>query len=168
MADEAGVPERLTFADDGRFPNSRLPALLYRGAVDDPSVAAMKARFTAHGWFGQWAGGIFDYHHYHSTAHEALGVASGAARVTLGGPGGEAVDLAAGDVVVIPAGVAHRRDSASADFCVVGAYPEGQDWDILRGEPGDRDKALVNLARVPLPESDPVTGRMGGLVKLWQ
>src|SRR5690606_8025516 len=97
MADEAGVPERLTFADYGQFPNSRLPALVYRGAVDGPSVAAMKARFTAHGWFGQWAGGIFDYHHYHSTAHEVLGVASGSARVTLGGPEGEAVDLAAGD-----------------------------------------------------------------------
>src|SRR5437870_8580248 len=35
------------------------------------------------------------------------------------------LDVQSGDVIVIPAGVAHQKLDASSDFAVVGAYPDG-------------------------------------------
>jgi uncharacterized protein YjlB len=70
---------------------------------------------------------------YHSTSHEVLGVHSGVATLRLGGEHGKNVEVVAGDVVIIPAGVAHQNLSSSDDFGVVGAYPGGHDWDLLRG-----------------------------------
>jgi uncharacterized protein YjlB len=79
------------------------------------------------------------------------------------------VRVNAGDVVVIPAGVAHQRVVASPDFLVVGAYPPGQeDFDTLRGHPGDRPKADENIAAVAMPRSDPVEGSTGTLLELWR
>lgn len=158
------------FADDGQFPNSRLPLLYYGAAItpDEATAETMEALFAANGWPPAWRASVFTYHHYHSTAHETLGVACGSADLMLGGPDGQTFNVRAGDVIVIPAGVAHRRLSSSADFLVVGAYPPGQDWDLLRGEPGDRPGADANIARVPLPETDPVSGSGGGLLTAWR
>lgn len=157
------------FNDDGVFPNSRLPLLFYGAALpaDAASAEAMEALLAAGGWVPAWRSSVFTYHHYHSTAHEALGIAAGEARLMLGGPSGQEFQVTAGDVVVIPAGVVHRRLSSSADFLVVGAYPSGQDWDLLRGSPGERPQADDNIARVPLPPSDPVTGTPNPLLAHW-
>jgi uncharacterized protein YjlB len=155
------------FADDGTFPNTKLPTLIYKGAVDAPSPETMEKLFGGNGWPPQWRSGIYPFHHYHSTAHECLGVARGSARIMLGGPDGREFDIEAGDVLVLPAGTVHRRLSDSGDFLVVGAYPPGQDWDLLKGEPGDREKALQNIPNVPLPKSDPVEGRDGALARAW-
>ena len=158
--------ETYGFADDGRFPNSVLPLLVYRAALD-PEPAAMERVFASHGWSNSWRNGIFRYHHFHSTAHEVLGVAAGEVRVAFGGPSGQEVAVRAGDVVVIPAGVAHCNVGQSADLLVVGAYPGGVDYDIRRGEPGEHDAAMRAIAAVPLPDSDPVLGRDGSLHRLW-
>jgi uncharacterized protein YjlB len=50
---------------------------------------------------------------------------------------------------------------------VVGAYPRGQDWDLRRGDPAEHDEVLANIARVALPDTDPVAGADGPLVELW-
>lgn len=74
--------------DDGAFPNSGLPLLLYRKAVRVPEhnpAAALEELFAADGWEGSWRDGIYPHHHCHSTAHEVLGVYRGSARVQLGG-----------------------------------------------------------------------------------
>lgn len=157
------------FADDGTFPNSRLPLLFYAGALrrEETTAERMEELFAANSWPPAWRASVFTYHHYHSTAHETLGVVRGSARLMLGGPQGREFEVAAGDVIVIPAGVAHRRLRSSADFLVVGCYPPGQDWDLLRGEPGDRPQADENIARVPLPGTDPVGGAGGSLVAMW-
>ena len=78
------------FDDDGVFPNSRLPLLLYRAAIaaGEASPESMEALFERNGWPPQWRASVFTYHHYHSTAHECLGVASGEARLMFGGPKG--------------------------------------------------------------------------------
>jgi uncharacterized protein YjlB len=163
-------PIAYRFEDDGEIPNNpRLPALLYRGlttVAGDP--AACERLFAGHGWGGLWRDGIYPFHHYHSTAHEALGVAAGRALVLLGGPRGERVELQAGDVVVLPAGTGHRNLGASDDLLVVGAYPPGQRWDLRRGDPADRPAVLANIAAVPLPTTDPVFGADGPLVALWR
>lgn len=158
------------FSDDGVFPNSRLPLMLYRAALDPEACSpeALEALFGSCGWPPAWRSTIFTYHHYHSTAHETLGVASGRARLMLGGPEGRVFEVAAGDVVAIPAGVAHRRLESSNDFLVVGCYPPGQDWDLMRGEPGERVVAERNIPRVRLPSADPVTGGTAPLPELWR
>lgn len=156
------------FEDDGQFPNSRFPLLLYKSVVADPSPEAMEALFDRNGWPPAWRSTVFTYHHYHSTAHEVLGVATGSGRLMLGGPNGREFDVTAGDVIVIPAGVVHRRLSSSPDFLVVGGYPPGRSWDLLRGDPGDRVFADRAIAKVPLPATDPVEGKDGALLQHWR
>ncbi len=145
-----------------RIPNHpSFPVLIYRGvdAAADGADAA-RALFAEHGWGGSWVDGVFDFHHLHSTSHEALAVVAGAATLELGGPQGEAFDVAAGDVLVLPAGTGHRRATAREGFTVVGAYPAGQeDYDLLRGESAaEVEAARERIAALPAPPEDPVGG----------
>jgi uncharacterized protein YjlB len=153
-------PELLFFADDGSTPNNpRLPALLFRAVLPPGDPVAAEALFAAHGWPPAWRNGIYPYHHYHPDAHEALAVARGRVRVMLGGQGGQTVDLVAGDVVVLPAGVGHRNLGASEDLLVVGAYPAGQSPTEYRGRAGEHDRAIPQITAVPDPAWEPVRGR---------
>ncbi|TCZ66859.1 cupin domain-containing protein [Roseicella aquatilis] len=153
-------PELLFLADDGTIPNNpRLPALLFRAAVPPGDPAAAEALFARHGWPPAWRNGIYPWHHYHPDAHEALAIARGHVRVMLGGEGGQAVELSAGDVVVLPAGRGHRNLGASDDLLVVGAYPEGQSPSEYRGRPGEHDRAVARITQVPDPAREPVRGR---------
>ena len=159
--------ETYRFADDGVVPNNPvLPLVVYRGALAEGGdrAAACERLFAQHSWPDAWRNGIYGHHHYHSTAHEVLGIAAGNARVRLGGENGQTVELRAGDVVVIPAGVAHKRESASADLLVIGAYPRGQSPDLCRAEAAAHDRAVPRIAAVPLPAADPVTGRADPLL----
>jgi uncharacterized protein YjlB len=158
------VPETHLFAASGDIPNSGLPLLLYRAAVPaDP--AGIERIFAAHAWPPRWRNGVFPWHHFHPHAHEALGVARGAARVLFGGPRGTEVSLQAGDVVVVPAGVGHCGLEASPDLLIVGAYPAGtRDTAASRGEAG----AKASIAAVAMPAADPVAGTAGPLLVLWQ
>lgn len=166
---DAPIIETVRLEDDGTVPNNTLPLVVYRGAFalqGDPA-AACEAMFARHGWPGAWRNGIYGFHHYHSTAHEVLGIAAGNARVRLGGENGQSVELRAGDVVVIPAGVAHKREAASPDLLVIGSYPRGQSPDMCRAEPDSHDRAIGNIERVALPGADPVTGRADPLLTCW-
>jgi uncharacterized protein YjlB len=160
-------PETYTFDDDGVIPNSRLPLLLYRGAL--PAEArAIEQTFTRNDWSNNWHDGIFPFHHFHSIAHEVLGIAAGWATVAFGGPKGRAIEVRSGDVVVIPAGVGHCRCDTSTDLLVVGAYPGGADHDLCRGEPAHAERVRRNIAVVSMPAADPVDGRDGPLLRLWR
>jgi uncharacterized protein YjlB len=159
-------PETLSLPEGGNIPNSRLPLLIYRAALPaDPG--AMERAFAANGWSNSWRNGIYPFHHFHSIAHEVLGVARGEARVTFGGPEGRTVLLRAGDVTVIPAGAGHCNAEASDDFLVIGAYPGGADWDVRRGAAEEREEVRRNIAAVPRPSADPVRGTDGPLMELW-
>jgi uncharacterized protein YjlB len=164
-------PEAIVFRDDGSIPNSKLPLLLYRRAFapDTPELAeVIEQRFAANDWTGSWRASVFPFHHYHSTTHEVLAVYRGAATLQLGGELGQTFDVKPGDVIVIPAGVGHKRLESSADFNVVGAYPGGRRWDLLRGTPGERPLADRNITAVPLPENDPLYSTNGPLKRLWK
>lgn len=168
--DTMTIEEHL-FQDDGRVPNNPLlPLVVYRGAfaAGPGAVARCEALFADNGWSGGWRNGIYAHHHYHSTAHEVLGIAAGSARVRLGGESGKMVELRAGDVVVIPAGVAHKSEGASPDLVVVGAYPGGHGPDMRIPGARERERALANIAEVPLPERDPVSGKSGPLLDCWR
>jgi uncharacterized protein YjlB len=161
-------PEAFTFPEDGAIPNSRLPMLVYHQAVPaDPD--AIERRFDEHGWPSAWRDGVHPFHHFHSTAHEALGVARGRARVLFGGPNGRSLEISAGDVVVLPAGVGHCRRDASADLLIVGAYPRGMEaeLDTRRGRPEELAEVRRNIANVSLQVPDPVAGGDGALAPLW-
>ena len=130
-------PERYLLADDGRFPNSRYPVLVYRsvaveaaaGVAGTQLAAAFEQLFAAHGWPAAWRNGLYGEHHYHSTAHEALGVYAGWVAARLGGEGGELVRLEAGDVMVIPAGVAAlQRGAVEVTFGSSAPIREGRTW----------------------------------------
>ena len=169
--DKTPTVETYRFADDGIVPNNpALPLVVYRGALaaGGNRAAACERLFAQHGWPDAWRNGIYPHHHYHSTAHEVLGIAAGSARVRLGGEGGQTVELRAGDVVVIPAGIAHKREWASSDLLVIGAYPKGQRPDLCRAEAARHDRALAHIAAVPLPVVDPVTSRAEPLLECWR
>jgi len=173
MAATPGVPiiENYRFADDGEVPNNpRLTLIVYRGVLETGAAAASScvALFERHGWTGAWQNGVHSHHHYHSNAHEVLGIAAGWVRVRLGGERGRTVKLRAGDVVVIPAGVAHKNEGASADLVVVGAYPRGQNPDMCQPGAADRVRAGRRINAVPLPTGDPVNGPSGPLLERWR
>ncbi len=166
------VPKAIRLEDDGRIPNNpRLPLLIYERVLDPGQgdlAAAFAALFAANGWGGIWYDGVFAFPHYHSTAHEALGIARGNARLQLGGDRGITLDVAAGDALVLPAGTGHQKLGSTPDLLVVGAYPRGQSWDLMRGRAEERSTALANIAQVPLPPSDPLFGPEGPLLHLWR
>lgn len=162
--------QALTFADDGRIPNNpTLPLLLYPQALapDAIGAGACAALFAANGWPGAWRNGIYGDHHFHSEAHEVLGIVSGRATVTFGGPAGVTVEIVAGDVAILPAATGHKRESASSDLLVIGAYPGGMGRDTLWGDPAEHDGALASIRRVPVPTSDPVYGAAGPMISRW-
>jgi len=163
-------PEQFRFKDDGTFPNSVLPVLLYRAAITteaEDRACIFEQQLAQNDWTNSWRNGVYSFAHYHSTSHEALGVYCGTATLRLGGKHGKEVEVRSGDVIVIPAGVAHQNIGATADFAVVGAYPEGRQWDLLRGQSGERPQADRNIATLPMPENDPLYGAEGPLRQIW-
>lgn len=168
--------------------------------------------FNKNGWKVSW---IFRYgptqqSHYHSKAHECMAVLSGTATIRFGAAdtsedldenthgsawesGGIELEAEAGDVFVIPAGVAHKTYNAKPDgefalltpgraqgieardvkkvladvvlsgYTMMGAYSGGE-WDFVKSG-GDYEKVWS----VPKPKYDPVFGESGqGLGKEWR
>ena len=154
--------ERFRLLDDGLVPNNAtLPLTVYRTvfvAAGANAEQIIEAHFARNNWSNAWVNGIYDFQHYHATAHEVLGIARGWADVQFGGANGPVLHVFAGDAVLIPAGVAHCRIASSHDLSVVGAYPGGTDYDLCRATAAERTNALPRIANVAKPSQDPVTG----------
>ena len=164
-------PEQFKFTDNGAFPNSVLPLLVYRQAFTteaEDRASIIEQCLAENDWTNSWRNGVYPFAHYHSTTHEVLGVFRGSATLRVGGEHSSDVKAYAGDVIVIPAGVVHRKLEASADFAVVGAYPGGREWDLLRGLPDERPEADQKIAALPIPDNDPIYGADGPLRKIWK
>lgn len=167
------APLTFHFASDHEVPNNpRLPLIVYRGALRlDPAydpASIFEAAFAANGWGSSWRNGIYAFRHFHTRAHEVLGIARGNARVEFGGAAGQPLDVGAGDVAILPAGTGHKCLAQSADLLVVGAYPEAGGFDQKRAGEVDITRALATIAQVPDPAMDPVYGAEGPLSTLWR
>ncbi|OMF88404.1 cupin domain-containing protein [Paenibacillus sp. FSL R7-0273] len=166
-AGAGGAIETFTLPQDGLLPNNpALPVIVYTGALRNHPERTEQL-FNDNGWLNSWQNGVFSYHHYHSNAHEVLGVMSGTASLQLGGDAGRTLEVSAGDVLVLPAGTAHKLLHSSTGFRVAGAYPGGADYNTRLAEPDDLAAALQEIAEVPLPDSDPVYGKAGPLLEAW-
>ncbi|KAJ5602790.1 Cupin 1 [Penicillium hordei] len=199
------------------IPNSPRPLLHYKNVLSknidsshcDPGQ--VWHMFTKNEWKVNW---IFRYSdtqlsHYHSNAHECMAVLSGTASIRFGvadtsadmhentynsawEEGGVMLEAEAGDVFIIPAGVAHKTHSTmpkaefallspgkghgiEADdpkkvlseikldgFTMMGAY-SGGDWDFI-ATGGNFERVWA----VPKPKYDPVfRSQEMGLCKRW-
>jgi uncharacterized protein YjlB len=159
-------------APGGAIPNHpRWPLLVYPDAVAiagaDPA-AAFEELFDRNRWPAAWRNGVFHFHHFHSTAHEALGVYRGVVRVLFGGYDGLVVTARPGDVIVLPAGTGHKKLSSRGVLGIVGAYPTAQHPDMCTPLLSSLQRSAAAVARVPLPDCDPVYCAGGPLFTHWR
>ena len=159
-------------AASGAIPNHlRWPLLVYTGVVAisaaDPA-ADFEALFDRNGWPAAWRNGVHPFHHFHCDAHEALGVYSGEVTVQFGGDGGVVITAHPGDVIVLPAGTGHKKLSSRGTLGVVGAYPKGQHPDMCTPLLSSLKRSAAAVARVVLPQRDPVYGAGGPLFTHWK
>lgn len=168
--EEVSWIEFITVGESALFPNNHLPVIFYKQPWQLPffgSTTFVMDKFASCDWVHAWKADIFDYHHYHSTAHEVLGAVRGECQLQLGGDEGAVIEFEKGDVLVIPAGVAHKKVGGTTTFQCVGAYPKGQFYDMNYGTVGERPQVDRAVAKVCLPEQDPVFGTKGPLIERW-
>lgn len=112
---------------------------------------------NTHECYGSFRDGALSAHPHDHTSKKYLtaipAVLQGKSRLVLGrerhetATGGVEVDVSAGDVVVVPAGVSHRSLSAEGEYRYIGVYPEVR----LRGPTGfsvRSDASLTAVVRV--------------------
>ena len=154
------------------IPNNPLPPVVLPGAIAPEAAEpeAVMARLQQNGWQGTWVYTVFDYWHYHAEGHEVLACVSGEAVIGFGGDGdgGAEIAMKPGDVVIIPAGVGHKRLSGGDGFQVVGAYPPGQSGAITKAGGMAIDEAERKIATLTLPDRDPVSGEAPGALAAWR
>jgi len=154
------------------FPNHPLPVLYYPNALNElleksDSAEAVLAFFSDNGYSNGWVNGIYDYHHFHSNTHEVLGCIAGRSTVQLGGPDKDEYPFSKGDVILLPAGVAHKLTDSTDDFKIVGAYPNGMEPDMQRGEASNYDTVQKRAYDTLVPATDPVNKFKGPVQKYW-
>ncbi|NJN33697.1 MAG: cupin [Saprospiraceae bacterium] len=160
--------EKYYFKDDGTIPNSRLPVILYHQICAEKDTSEwLEQHFKINGWTNNWRDIVLPYDHFHSTTHEVLGVGKGSVVLHIGGKNGLSLSVSAGDVLILPAGVGHYALTDDKNYEIVGGYPEGKSWDLLRGSDDERKIAFSNLEKLSIPSTDPIFGLEGELLKLW-
>lgn len=77
-------PETFFVKPTPHVPNSHLPVVVYRGALDDTSPDNILKTIEPNGWLkgGQWK--TFKTVHFHSNAHECYGIIKGSSTYRLG------------------------------------------------------------------------------------
>ncbi|MEJ2880456.1 hypothetical protein [Pedobacter sp. GR22-6] len=163
--------EIYNFTDDGTIPNSKYPVIVYHTRLDlEDKTAAdfLENRFAENGWSNAFRWRVYDFHHYHTNTHEVLGVYAGNAILQLGGPEGEKLEVHPGDVIILPAGTGHISLRHTEDFAVVGAYPGGEEPDLIKLSDQRPEGVCEKVDGIPVPENDPYFGSgPDGLLQSW-
>lgn len=154
----------------GLIPNTSIqnkPLLIYQNAFSSPSISAsqIESHLSSIGVVKpQWRYTMYSASHFHSTSHELLGISNGEARICFGhedNPKKVEEILRKGDVVIIPAGVAHRLlEDLTGEFEMVGAYPVGCSWDMCYGKTGEEQK-IEKIRSLSWFNKDPLYGDDG-------
>lgn len=166
--------EIMKISENKPYPNNSLPVLYYENALndvlgDDYSSKDVVEFFENNGYEKGWIGVVKDKHHFHSNAHETLAVTKGEVTLQLGGPHADMKTFRRGDVILLPAGTAHKRLGGSENFEVVGAYPEnGENLDMQYGDASNYEAIKENIGQVELPLTDPVTGSPRDIDEYWR
>jgi len=169
-AREVAMDTLLINKPDGGVPNNALPVLIYHRVIPpDTSDNAeyLEHLFRTNGWPPQWRYPVYTFTHFHSNAHEVLGVYAGSAKLQLGGEQGKIIEVNVGDVLLLPAGIGHKQISADEDFMLVGAYPPDMKADLCHDELPQLAARTKAVNAVPLPATDPVTGHTEGSMLVW-
>lgn len=150
-----------------RLPNTSIqnkPLMIYHGAFPKSSPSSIESHLTSVGVVTpQWRYTMFKETHFHSNTHEVLSIASGSARCCFGGETNEGrVEpvLEQGDVVIVPAGVAHRLLEDYGGFQMIGSYPKGKSWDMCYGRPGEEEQ-VKQIESLGWFQRDPIYGDAG-------
>ena len=157
----------------GLTPNTSIqnkPLLIYRSAFPNASASQIESHLSSVGVVTpQWRFTMYSTSHFHSTSHEVLGIAAGKAKLCFGheeNPKRVEEILQKGDVIVMPAGVAHRLlDDIDGGFSMVGSYPNGFNWDMCYGRRGEESK-IAKVKDVPWFTRDPVYGDEGPVLDI--
>ena len=153
----------------GRLPNTAIqkkPLMIYHSAFDkSASASTIEDHLSSVGVVSpQWRYTMFSQSHFHSTAHEVLCVAQGKAKLCFGGeenPTKVETVVEKGDVMVVPAGVAHRLlEDIGGDYSMVGSYPTGKSWDMCYGHDGEEDQ-VKGIGSLGWFEKDPIYAEEG-------
>ncbi|KIW08728.1 uncharacterized protein PV09_00670 [Verruconis gallopava] len=153
----------------GRVPNSSAqnkPLLIYRNCIRAwASPASIERHLKTVGVVEpQWRYTMYSTSHFHSTTHEVLCVFQGSAELLFGGddnPENVETTVKAGDVIIVPAGVAHRLiTDREGNFEMVGSYPPGASWDMCYGKPGEEPK-VSRIKQIEWFKRDPIYGSEG-------
>ncbi|GME45579.1 hypothetical protein GTA08_BOTSDO04745 [Neofusicoccum parvum] len=170
-------PEKYSVKPNAHCPNSSFPILVYRGVLPNPLDEASTSEFLQRNqWEKKGTWGAITTKHFHPNTHECYGIFQGSSELVLGEGGldeggGVRFTVGAGDVVVVPAGVAHASISSGGGYKYIGVYPRGSpkwrnEWG--KREVGEGDPLFDEIKAVPVPECDPVWGRNGPLLKIWK
>lgn len=158
-------------SSDDYFPgNLHYPLLIYKQIsweMHEPPQT-IQDRLAKNDWSHSWVDSIYDFHHYHSNTHEVLVIISGNCQVQFGGEHGPIYTVHPGDVVIIPAGVAHKSLSMNPHFRCIGAYPFDVEYDMNHGNKEEYPKAIEAIKHVGLPKKDPIFGENGLLFNYWK
>jgi uncharacterized protein YjlB len=143
-----------------------IPLLIYHSVFpSNITASAIESHLKAVGVVvPAWRYTMYDFDHFHSTAHEVLTVAHGSARLCFGGqdnPGRVEIEVRAGDAIVVPAGVAHSlKEEIEAPYEMVGAYPKGKSYDMCYGKEGEEEK-IKKIKSLGWFDRDPFYGGEG-------
>lgn len=147
------------------IPNSHYPLIHYKKLIDEPAANTGKVYdlYDSNGWNVNW---IFRYgqtqaSHYHSRSHECMTVLTGTATIRFGvadtsdsleentwgaakEDGGVEVTAEAGDVFIIPAGVAHKT-YGTAPAAAFQLLTPGTGHGIAASAGADRRQAVADV-----------------------
>lgn len=166
------MAQAIQLKENRPYPNNALPVLFYPDVLSNKLRANYTGRdvlqlFQENDYSNGWTNGIASYHHFHSITHEVLGCFSGEAQVQLGGPDADIFTFSRGDVLLLPAGTAHKNIGSTSNFRIVGAYPNGRNFDMLRGDEKKYEERKETITTVPIPDFDPVDGKEGAVQEYW-
>lgn len=112
----------------------------------------------------EWIATLWPMSHFHTTCHEFIVVIRGKAKICFGhiqNPSRYEPVLSAGDAVIVPAGVSHRKlDQYTRDLEMIGAAPHNTSVDWCYGRK-DEEPRWNAISQLKWYEKDPIYGKKG-------